>query len=224
MVEAAHLGRVGEDPALPVEEDRVVVPRIPVAQHHLHELVGAVVAFVVRDRRLGAVIRSLGIIERGDDVPGRPSAAHVVEGREGAGDVERRVIGGRAGGAEADPPGRRGHDRQYRNRVHLHHPHAVPHRVRVGTAIDIRQCQPVVEEGEMELAGLQDLGDPPVVAGGEEVAGRFRVAPGGGVVGAVLRLEEAHQDHAPLAHAVLRRRAAVICTGPPRRATRRPGS
>src|SRR5581483_8005525 len=59
----------------------------------------------------------------------------------------------------------------------------------------------IVEEGELELAGLQHAGDVGVVVGRGEIAARFGVAPGAGEVGAVLRLHEADQDN--VAHAGL---------------------
>ena len=49
------------------------------------------------------MLRGLAVVERGHDVPGRAPVAHQVERLEDAGDVEGLEIGGRAGGAEAEP-------------------------------------------------------------------------------------------------------------------------
>src|SRR3954467_14993828 len=55
--------------------------------------------------------------------------------------------------------------------------------------------EPVVEEAEVELPGLQDAGDLLEVVGREEVGAAVRVAPGRCQGGAVLRLQEADQVH-----------------------------
>ena len=47
VVEPFHLGRIGEAAALLVDDERAVFPGIPVAEHHFHEFVGAVVAQVM---------------------------------------------------------------------------------------------------------------------------------------------------------------------------------
>ena len=47
VIEPLDLGWIGEPAALLVDDQRAVFPGIPVAEHHFHELVGAVVAQVM---------------------------------------------------------------------------------------------------------------------------------------------------------------------------------
>ena len=193
VVEAAHLRRIREHAARLVERDGVRLPRLPVREHHLHELVGAVVARVVVGDPVRAEVRGLRIVERGHHVPAGPPPGHVVEGGEEARDVEGLVVRGRAGGAQPEPARRRAHHREDGDRVHLHHPHAVAHRFGEVVPEAVGHREAVVEERQVELAVLQGAGDPPVVLRGHEVARGFRVTPRRGEVRAVLRLQKA--DH-----------------------------
>jgi hypothetical protein len=70
MVQPVHLRRLGETVIRLVEDQRVIFPRIPVAEHDLHKLVGPVVARVVLHVLSTAEIPSLPAVERGHDVPG----------------------------------------------------------------------------------------------------------------------------------------------------------
>ena len=56
--------------------DRAVLPGIPMAQHDFHELFGAVITQIVGENFALAEIGRLGIVERGDDIPGDPPAEH----------------------------------------------------------------------------------------------------------------------------------------------------
>src|SRR5439155_425178 len=97
VVEPFHLGRISEAATLLVHDQRTVFPGVPMAEHDFHEFVGTIVAEVMFEMGVLAHVVGLAVIERGDDVPPRASAGHQVEGGEAAGDVERLVIGGRAG-------------------------------------------------------------------------------------------------------------------------------
>ena len=79
------------------------------AEHDLHELVGAIVAQIVRDHLIAAHVLGLAVIERGDDVPGRAPVGHQIERGEQARDMERLVVAGGIGGAETQPLGRHAH-------------------------------------------------------------------------------------------------------------------
>ena len=59
-------------------------------------------------------VLGLAVVDRRDDVPRGPAAGQVVERGEGAGDVERRVVGRRVRGAEADVAGGAGDARRAR--------------------------------------------------------------------------------------------------------------
>jgi len=65
-------------------------------------------------------------------------------------------------------------------------------------SIHIRHRQAIVEEAEMEFAGLQYAADVTVEIRRPAVGARLRMAPGTGEIGAVLRLQKANQNH--LAH------------------------
>ena len=199
VIQPPHLVGMREQPGLLVDDDRVVVPRVPVAEHDLHELVGAVVACVVLQMLVMPHVERFAVIHRGDDVPCRAAARHQVERGEHTGHVERFEIGGRTGGAEAETFRRHAHHREHGDRVHLHAAYAMLDRVAMVVAVAVRHREPIVEEAEVELAFLQHAADGAVVVGRHGVVARFRMAPGTYQVGAVLRLQEADHDH--LAHA-----------------------
>ena len=71
VIEAVDLRGIGEAVVLLVDDQRVVVPGAPVPDHHLHELVGAVVAQVVLEVLVAAEVERLGVVERGHHVPGQ---------------------------------------------------------------------------------------------------------------------------------------------------------
>ena len=198
VVEAMNLVGIGEQAGRLVLDDGVVLPGVPMAEHDLHELVGAVVAQVVIDHLVAAHVLRLAVVERGDHVPGRAALRHQVERGEHARHVERLVVAGRIGGAEAEPLGRHAHDGEHGDGVELHAADAVLDGVRVVAAVHVRHRQPVVEKAEMKLALLQHAADVPVEIRRPAIGARLRMAPGAREVGAVLRLQEADQDH--LAH------------------------
>jgi len=160
-----NLFRVGEQATSLVYDKGAVVPRIPVAEHDFHELVGPVVAQVVRHVGVNAHVQRLAVIDRGDHVPGGSAAAHQVERGEHAGDVKRLVIGRGIGRAQAKPLGRHAHHRQDGDGVHLDAADAVLDGVGVVAAVAVGHRQPVVEEAEMKAPGFQDAADTAVVLG-----------------------------------------------------------
>ena len=112
--------------------------------------------------------------------------------------VERLVIARRIGRAETEPLGRHAHHREHGDGVELHAADAVGDGVGVIAAVHVRHRQPVVEKAEVKLALLQHAADMPVKIRRPAVGARSGMAPGTGEVAAVLRLQEADQDH--LAH------------------------
>ena len=163
-------------------DDGVVLPAVPVAEHDLHELVGAVVAAVVLEMLVLAHVGGLAVVDRGHDVPGRAPVGHQVDRREHAGDVERLVIGGRVGRPEPEPAGRHPHGGQHRDRVHLDAADAVLDGVRVVAAEHVRHRQAIVEEADVELARFEHAGDVLVVFRRPAVGARLRMTPRGGEV------------------------------------------
>ena len=173
-------------------------------EHHLHELVGLVVAQVVGQVLLAAHVLGLAVVDGGHHVPGRAPVRHQVERGEAAGHVEGLEVGGRAGRGEAQLARHRAHGHEHDERVHLGGANAVLDRVRVIAAVAVGHGQAVVEEGHVELAGLQDARNLLVVVGRMGVVARLRVTPGARQVRAVLRLQEADHRHLPC-HALLLR-------------------
>ena len=218
-----HPRGVGEEPALAVEDDGVVLPAVPMAEHHLDELVGAIVAGVVPGMGLAAEVRRLGVVERGDDVPRGAAAEHVVEGGEGPRDVEGLVVGRRVRAAQPKAPGRQAHGGQERDQVQLHDADAVADGLGEVVAVAVGHGEPIVEEGQVEARVLEGARDALEVPGREEVRGGLGVAPGGGIVRAVLGLEEGHEHHLPpscCAHSQMAGRCVALTRCPSSRARR----
>ena len=146
VVEAMNLVGLGEKPRRLVLDDGVVLPGVPMAEHDLHEFVGAVVAQVVAEHLVAAHILRFAVIERGDDVPGRAPLRHQIERREHARDMERLVVARRIGRAETEPLGRHAHHGEHGDGVELHAANAVRDGVAVIAAIHVRHRQPVIEK------------------------------------------------------------------------------
>ena len=76
MIEPMHLGRIGKAAIRLVQDQRVVLPRVPVSEHHLQELVCPVVAGVVPHILVAAEIGCFSTVERGHNVPGSTALEH----------------------------------------------------------------------------------------------------------------------------------------------------
>jgi hypothetical protein len=198
VIERMHLRRIRKATALLVDDQGVVFPTVPKAKHDLHELIGTVVAQIMRQMLGAAEIGGFRTVERRHDVPGRTTFRHEVEGSEQAGHVERFVIGGGIGDPQAEPAGDGTDHRDDRNRIHLDHPHAVRHGVAIVVVEDVRQGQPIIEERKMELALLHHPPKALEVFRRGEIHGACRMAPGPGSDRAVLRLQKPHHFHLPL--------------------------
>ena len=195
MLQGRHLGRVGEHAGLAVHMQGVGLPARPVAKHHFHKFIRAVIALVMAEVRGSAEIPGFRVVQRGDDVPGRPTAQHHVQGGKDARHVEGLVVGG--GVRHADAEFLRGHAHHLGadDRVHLHGTNAVLDGHAVVVLVDVRNGQPVVEERHMELCGLQLAREIGIEARRHEVERRLGVAPRSGILRAVLCLHESDQDH-----------------------------
>ena len=177
MVEPVHLGRVGEAAARLVEDQRVVFPGVPVAEHDLHELVRPVIAGVVPHVLVAAEIGGLAAVQRGDDVPGGAALQHQIHRREDARDMERLVIGRRVGDAEPEPLRHHPHRHQDGGGIELDRAHAGADRLGMVTGINVGQRQAVVEERHLDLAVLQRPRDPLVIFRRQEIEHRRWMAP-----------------------------------------------
>ena len=160
-----HLLRIGEHAADAVEHERVVLPGVPQAGRGLEELVGPVVALVVAKHVFDPEILRLAVVHRGHHVPRRPPAREVVQGGEGPGHVERRVVGRRVRGTQTDRPGDPGNDPEHDAQVELDGTGAVTDGLGHRTAVDARHGQPVVEEHHVEAALFERSAELRVVAG-----------------------------------------------------------
>ena len=200
VLHAMHLFGMREQAGLLVHNKRIILPGIPAAEHDFHEFVRTIVTQVVRKMDLAPHVLGFAIIDRGHHVPRCPAAQHVVHGLEPARHVERFVIRGGGGCTDTKPPCAKAHREQRCHRVHLHDTHAVCHHFRRIAAIDVRHCQPVVEEGELEFAVLEHLADLLVIGSRGEIRARVRMSPRACQRRAVLRLQETDEDH--LAHDV----------------------
>src|SRR6202158_6052785 len=92
VIEAIDLGRIGEPAAFLVDQERTVLPGIPVAEHHFHEFIGAVVAEIMIEMRVLSHVVGFAVVDGGNDIPGGAAAGHQIESGEAAGDIERFVI------------------------------------------------------------------------------------------------------------------------------------
>ena len=176
------------------------------SDNNLEEFVGAVVALVVLAVRGVTHVQRLAVVHRRDDVPRGATVGHQVQRLEHARDVERFVIGGGAGRSETQPFGCHAHHGEDGDRVHLHAADAVGHGVRMIAAETVRHRQAIVEEADMELAGLEHAADVAIVVRGHEAGRGIRMPPGADEVGAVLGLQEGHESH--LAHRLFLARGA----------------
>ncbi len=112
VVEPVQLVVVEVDPGRLVVAERVVVEAVPQAGHHLVELRGPPVALLMLDMLGEAEVARLGVVERGDQVPARPSPAEVVQRGERPRQVVRLVVGGGCGRDEPDAGGGGGQRRE----------------------------------------------------------------------------------------------------------------
>ena len=168
---------IGEETARLVDDQRIVVPGVPVAVHHVHELVGAVIAQVVVHSFGAAHVERFAIVERCDDIPGRAAVAHQIQSGEESGDVERLVVGRRVCRPEPQVLGSHAHRHQHDNGVKLDAANAIFDRVRVVVAVAIRHRQPVVEERQVEFPRLEHPGDLAIEISTEKVRPRLRMPP-----------------------------------------------
>jgi hypothetical protein len=174
VVELVHLRRVGVDARGPVHDDRVPLPALlPEVRRDLQELVGALVALVVRGHVVHAVCLRGGLLAGRDDVPADSAAGEVIEAVELAREPEGVDERGRDGGDDPDvlrrirEPGREGQRVEPRHRI-----------------VERREGDVVLEHDVVEAAALERLHHVDVELAGLPVL-RLVVradprAPGGG--------------------------------------------
>ena len=193
------LSGCGEEAARLVLDDGVVLPGVPVAEHDLHELVGAVVAQIVLDHLVAAHVLRLAVVERGDHVPGGAAVAssdRAWRTRAPHGTARSRSSNRSRRGRGARSP--------------------CPMTVSTVTASSFTQrmpCWTVCAWSRPYMSGIDSRSSKKarwnlpasrmrptcaVVVRRPGVGARLRMAPGARQIGAVLRLQEGDQGH--LAH------------------------
>src|SRR5262249_9885082 len=139
------------------------------------------------------------VIHRGDYVPRGATLGHQVEGLEEARDMKGVIICGRVGGTHTEPYRAHCDRHETGNWVHLHAADAMRDRFGKASAMELRHAEPVIEESQLELTGLEHSADMGVVVGRGIIDARKRMPPRAREIRTVLRLQEPHQDH--FAHA-----------------------
>jgi len=155
----------------------------------------------MRRQRGMAEVAGRVVVGRGDDVPSRPTRAHVVKGCELAGNVVGLREARRYRAAESDArrsPGERRQQRDRLERVHVHRK-AAP-----GVQVVGARGGRIGDEVEIEFALLGELGDAAKVANirraGWVCAG---MQPRGWMVAGGVVDEHGERHHAPLGHGPL---------------------
>ena len=193
-VDVVQLVPVDEAAGGDVADLRVVFPAVPEPAQHL-DVVGRLVE-VTGDQLLDVRVREMIRLQRLDlpaaEVGGRagpggdlnpdpgPAAAHVVQGGDGLGQVERLGVGGDRGRHEPDMPGGGGDPGRDQHRVQT-----APDPVGAGVsrqAVVGLKIQAVLDGEEVEQAALGLLSQLGPVAGGEQpLRSRVGFAPRGGM-------------------------------------------
>ena len=117
MIQPAHLGRIGKQIGRFINDERIILPTVPMTQHNLDKFIGPIVAEIMIDGTFAAHILRFSIIQRGHNIPGDTAMGHQIKGRKHTRYVERLIICGRHSGAQTKLVGRHGHRHQGGNRI-----------------------------------------------------------------------------------------------------------
>src|SRR5262249_14189510 len=79
IVETMHLAGMGKQARRLILDDGIVLPAVPMPEHDVHELVGAVIALVVRDCLVATHVLGFAVVERRHHVPRRTTVGHQIE-------------------------------------------------------------------------------------------------------------------------------------------------
>ncbi|MNT24371.1 hypothetical protein D3C72_1598390 [compost metagenome] len=158
VVHATHCLGIRVHAALPVGAYRVVVPAaFPQLVRHLQELVGAVVAFVVRDLFGQAHGARRALQVAGDDVPADAAVGQVVQGRKAAGQQVRRLVGQVHRHAEPQVLRRGGHGGYREQRVVHRQLDGLAQRQVGRVLVDVVDAHDVRQEQAVEEAAFKQL-------------------------------------------------------------------
>ena len=144
---------------LAVPHEGVGIDAVPQGAADVDEFLQPVVALVVVDQLVVAVVGVVGPPLRGDDVEGDPSVGDVVERVEQARRVERVHEGRRIGEPEPQMVGHPRHQGDEWAHVEARPRDAVAHRVLDRALPGVRDAGAVAEEDHVEAAALGDARD-----------------------------------------------------------------
>lgn len=178
VVESARIGVGEEEAGLLVGDDLVPVPGVEQLPGRRQELLGALVAVLLREIAAAPEVLAGELVPRGDDVPRGPPRREMVERGELPCHFVRFVEGGVDRPRQAQLVGDGGQGAQHGERVG-----SADYVQVVDLPVLLAQAQPLGQEEEVELGAL---GGPGEVGEGAEVdlAAGGRVAPHGAVVDA----------------------------------------
>ena len=159
MLDVVHLGRVADPAGFVVPQHRVGLDRVPQRPADVDKLFHPVVALVVADEVVIAVIGVVRAAGRGDDVERDPPARHMVERVEQPGQVIRVHEGRRIGDTEAEMLRHPRHRHRERRQI-LAWPRDAPAHRRVAALLPgARHAGSIAREQHVEKAALGDAGD-----------------------------------------------------------------
>ena len=159
VVDVAHLIRVDEDVGVGIGLERVRSDRaLEQLVHDLHELIGPVVALIVRDLALEPEVAGSGVDIAGDDIPGDSTVGEVIEGGQGAGEQVGLLVGHRGGHAESQRLRGRGHGRDCDEGVEQRELHSPAVRDVGVAAVHVVDAEDVGEEERGESSVFEGLG------------------------------------------------------------------
>ena len=156
MPDRPHQGRVREPAAVPVAQHGALRPTsFPQPIDRLHEIVGDVVAVVVRALPVLAHRARRAVQIAGDDVPADPSAREMVQRGHAAGEGERRFVAEIDGDAEAEIARGRRHGGDEEQRIADRDLHCMLDRRRRAAAMHVIDAEDVGEEQAIEQAAFR---------------------------------------------------------------------
>jgi hypothetical protein len=157
-VDDLDLRRVDEGVGTLVHDDGIRRPGVPQLAHALDIFIGHVVAQVVLDLHVEAVVLGCGVAGRGHDVPGDAAAREVIERAQRTCQQPRRIEGRGERGGEANVLGRRDQVRRQHHGIELRRHHRVLE-IEVHLAlVGVGHSRGVLEDEDVEAGALQRAG------------------------------------------------------------------
>ena len=159
VVDGMNLGAVGKHRLLAVEDDGVGLPRLPQSGHHVGELVGDVVALVVRPVLVVAIILRRTVVAAGHAVPADAAIGRVVERVHQARQQVGRIFRHRQGRHDADRLGRHREVGHQHGRIEFGGARRVPEVGIVRALVGIGHVRGVLDDHVVEAGAVHALGE-----------------------------------------------------------------